>query len=108
PGAARWYGGERLAHRSGFVPGGARPAGRGPPPSRGNVDPRLRRAGRPMIRYAVYLLLVTVLLALQTTWLAGAGIGGAVPNPLIILIMIVVLFIGLTECEVFGAGDGLL
>ena len=56
-----------------------------------------------MIRYAVYLLLVTALLALQTTWLAGAGIGGAVPNPLIILIMIVGLFHGPEEGAVFGA-----
>ncbi len=61
-----------------------------------------------MIRYAVYLLLVTALLALQTTWLAGAGIGGAVPDPLIILIMIVGLFHGPEEGAVFGAGAGLL
>src|SRR5205807_1402364 len=75
---------------------------------RGDAGPRLRRAGRPMIRYAVYLLLATVSLALQTTWLAGAGVGGAAPDPLIILIMIVGLFHGPEEGAAFGAGVGLL
>jgi rod shape-determining protein MreD len=61
-----------------------------------------------MTRYLVYLLVVGIGLALETTWLARAAIAGAVPDPLLIFVMTVGLLHGPEEGALAGAGIGLL
>lgn len=61
-----------------------------------------------MIRYLVYLPLVLVALAFQTTWLARAAIAGAVPNPLVIFVLTIGLLHGSEEGALVGAGVGLV
>ena len=61
-----------------------------------------------MTRYLVYLLIVGIGLALQTTWLARAMIAGAIPDPLLIFVLTVGLLHGAEEGALAGAGVGLL
>jgi rod shape-determining protein MreD len=61
-----------------------------------------------MIRYVVYLLIVGIGLALQTTWLARATIAGAIPDPLLIFVFTVGLLHGAEEGALAGAAVGLL
>jgi rod shape-determining protein MreD len=61
-----------------------------------------------VIRYVVYALSVAASLVLQTTWLARASIGGAVPDPLLILVMATGLLHGPEVGMLLGAGIGLL
>jgi len=61
-----------------------------------------------MIRFGGYALLVVVILSLQTTWLIHLSIGGAVADPLLVVIMVIGLFHGPEEGALAGAGVGLL
>ena len=61
-----------------------------------------------MTRYAAYATLVAVLLIVQIVWLDRVTIGGAAPNPLVILVMAVGLLHGSEEGALVGAGVGFL
>lgn len=61
-----------------------------------------------MTRYLVYVLIVGIGLALQTTWLVHAEIAGAAPDPLLIFVLTVGLFHGPEKGAFVGAGVGLL
>ena len=61
-----------------------------------------------MIRYLGYLFLALAGLGFETTWLARVTIAGAVPDPLLILVMTVGLLHGSEEGAFVGAGIGLL
>jgi rod shape-determining protein MreD len=61
-----------------------------------------------MMRYAAYLLLVGVGLALEMTWLTRATIAGAAPDPLLIFVVTVGLLHGSEEGALVGAAVGLL
>jgi rod shape-determining protein MreD len=60
------------------------------------------------MRYVAYLFLVGVGLGLEMTWLTRATIAGAMPDPLLILVITVGLLHGSEEGALVGAGVGLL
>jgi rod shape-determining protein MreD len=61
-----------------------------------------------MIRFGGYAVLVSVALVLQTTWLTHLSVGGAVADPLLLVVMVVGLLHGPEEGALAGAGVGLL
>jgi rod shape-determining protein MreD len=61
-----------------------------------------------MIRFGGYALLVSTALVLQTTWLTHWSVGGAVADPLLIVVMVVGLLHGPEEGALAGAAIGLL
>jgi rod shape-determining protein MreD len=60
------------------------------------------------MRYALYAVLVAASLVLQVTWLGLASIGGAVADPVLVIVMTVGLLHGSEEGMLVGAGAGLL
>ncbi len=60
------------------------------------------------MRYALYFVASAASLVLQITWLSRAGLGGAVADPLLIVVMVVGLLHGPEEGALVGAGAGLL
>lgn len=61
-----------------------------------------------MRRYGGYAVLVAAALALETTWLTHVSVGGAVADPLLVVVMVVGLLHGPEEGALVGAGVGLL
>ena len=61
-----------------------------------------------MIRYTMYALLGVIAIVLQTTWLDSVGLGGAVADPLLAIVLAVGLLHGPEEGALVGAGVGLL
>lgn len=61
-----------------------------------------------MIRFTVYGLLAAVAVLLQTTWLGYVSVGGAVADPLLVIVLAVGLLHGPEEGALVGAGVGLL
>ncbi len=61
-----------------------------------------------MMRYALYFVASAVSLVLQITWLSRLSVGGAVVDPLLVVVMMVGLLHGPEEGALVGAGAGLL
>lgn len=60
------------------------------------------------MRYALYLAASAAALVLQITWLSRLGVGGAVVDPLLVVVMTVGLLHGPEDGALVGAASGLL